>query len=643
MKKSITKTKQFLIPILVLVITSIVVISVINTYLNIGMFQTHMEKEIIKYKKEYLQKQQNKIYQKVYLVDNSIKFQITLVENKLKKELKERIETALNIANYVYKSHKGKYTKKELRKKVASYLDAIRFNDNRGYYFSVEEKTNIIVGHAMKKFLNKDMTNVLDPKGLNMIDAYHKALEKEKIAFVKVHFNKPSDITKEYPKIVAITKFEPLDLIIGTGEYLDVKEEEIKNYVLNRFEKDKTINHNSYLFFLDLHNINGGDEFATMILNPNRPDLIGKKLSDSYKDKKGKEFRKEFLKNIREKGESYTKYWYKTPSMKKPKPKMSYFYLQKDWNWIITSGFYYDDLDKQIIKMEKSIHEYTTKTILDTLLWVFILSLIVIIIAIYVSVKIDKTIKKYADKLIINEKLMHQQSKMVSMGEMIGNIAHQWRQPLSVISTAATGMKMQKEFGALEDEHFNKMCDAIDDNAQYLSKTIDDFKNFIKGERVKSVFNIKDEIGSFLNLVEGSIKSHHINLILDMKNDINIDGYQNELTQCLINIFNNAKDVLKELEEENRLLFITTSQENDNLIIKFKDSGGGIPDDIISKIFDPYFTTKHKSQGTGLGLNMTYQLITEGMGGKISASTVTYTYNDKSYIGAEFIVTLPLS
>ncbi len=241
------------------------------------------------------------------------------------------------------------------------------------------------------------------------------------------------------------------------------------------------------------------------------------------------------------------------------------------------------------------------------------------------------------------ELLLNQQSKMVAMGEMIGNIAHQWRQPLSIISTASTGMKMQKEYNILTDEEFATSCDAINDNAQYLSKTIDDFKNFIKGDRTKNIFNLEDDINSFLHLVEGSIKNNNINMILNIDSSISIDGYQNELIQCLINIYNNAKDILKENKIKNKLIFISTFIQNNQAVTQITDNAGGIPEDIISKIFEPYFTTKHQSQGTGLGLHMTYNLIVDGMGGTIEASNKTYKHENIEYTGAEFKISLPMS
>ncbi len=240
------------------------------------------------------------------------------------------------------------------------------------------------------------------------------------------------------------------------------------------------------------------------------------------------------------------------------------------------------------------------------------------------------------------ERMLLEQSKLASMGEMIGNIAHQWRQPLSVISTGATGLKIQKEFDNLNDEEFYHICDSINDNAQYLSKTIDDFRDFIKNDRKKVNFDLQDNINSFLSLVNGSVKNNDINIILINDKKIYIDGYPNELIQCYMNIYNNAKDVLKEMNSK-RYIFISTMVKNNNFIISIKDNGGGIPVDILPKIFEPYFTTKHKSQGTGLGLHISYNLIVDGMKGHIEAHNTTYTYEKVEYKGAEFLITLPLS
>ncbi len=233
--------------------------------------------------------------------------------------------------------------------------------------------------------------------------------------------------------------------------------------------------------------------------------------------------------------------------------------------------------------------------------------------------------------------------KLASMGEMIGNIAHQWRQPLSIISSGATGMLVQKQFGNLSDENFEETCNLINDHAQYLSQTINDFRNFIKGDSKPVLFNLKSDTDSFIKLVAATIKKYHIQVVLDLDENIEVEGFPNELLQCFINIFNNSKDALVENNPENeRYIFISEKIENNSVIIHFQDNAGGIPEDVIDKIFEPYFTTKHQSHGTGLGLHMSYSIIVTHMKGSLETYNETYNFNGKKYIGAKTIITLPL-
>ena len=241
-------------------------------------------------------------------------------------------------------------------------------------------------------------------------------------------------------------------------------------------------------------------------------------------------------------------------------------------------------------------------------------------------------------------KIIQNQAIHVSMGEMIGNIAHQWRQPLSVISTASTGIIMEKKYNTLDETKLIDTCNLINDNVQYLSKTIDDFKNFIKGDRNKIIFNLTNGIKSFLHLIEGSFKNDNINIILDLDDNIEINGYKNELIQCLIIIFNNAKDALNAnmINDNKKLVFISTSIKEGKAIIKIKDNGTGIAKDILPRIFEPYFTTKHESQGTGLGLHMAYNLLVDGMNGIIEVHNISYKYDNEYYTGAEVTITIPI-
>ncbi len=235
------------------------------------------------------------------------------------------------------------------------------------------------------------------------------------------------------------------------------------------------------------------------------------------------------------------------------------------------------------------------------------------------------------------DKQIFEASKLVQMGEMIGNIAHQWRQPLSVISTSASGMKLEKEYDLLTDEKLNEYCDSIINNTDYLSRTIDTFRNFIKDKKDKKDIILQNQIDEALNIVSSTLRSHFIELInkIDYKDKIKLTITAGELSQVIINIINNSKDILIEKKIEEPLVIISCYKENDMAIISIEDNGGGIPENILSKVFEPYFTTKHQSQGTGLGLHMSYKIITESLNGKL--------YVKNTNLGAKFYIELPLN
>ncbi|MEA3289214.1 MAG: hybrid sensor histidine kinase/response regulator [Campylobacterota bacterium] len=259
------------------------------------------------------------------------------------------------------------------------------------------------------------------------------------------------------------------------------------------------------------------------------------------------------------------------------------------------------------------------------------------------NIILEEKIKEAVEKNREMENKLFQSEKLSAMGEMIGNIAHQWRQPLSVISTSATGVKVQKEYGMLTDELLNESMDTISKTTQYLSNTIDDFKNFVKGDSGSKVqFNLSEDIKRCLEIEHAVLKRYNIEVILNLDDSIFIEGFPNSLIQVFINIINNSKDVMVEKTEESvRFIFITTKQSDNNIFISINDNGGGIDDDIKEKIFEPYFTTKHQSQGTGLGLHMSFQIIKDAMSGTIDVDNEEYTYNNKQCKGALFTIKLP--
>ena len=246
-------------------------------------------------------------------------------------------------------------------------------------------------------------------------------------------------------------------------------------------------------------------------------------------------------------------------------------------------------------------------------------------------------------ELKAKDKLLFQQSKMASMGEMIGNIAHQWRQPLSVISTCASGIKFEKEFNQISDERLYESLDLIVENTQYLSKTIDDFRNFFKADKIIEDFCVNDSILRVLKLLKSSIQNHNIQVETHLNGDLIIHGYPNEFLQVLVNVINNAKDALMTQPINTRFMNIKTFIKNKRCVIEVNDNGGGVDESIVSKIFDPYFTTKHKSQGTGIGLYMSHQIVVEHMKGSIYAKNIDFVKDKNNYKGCSLIIVLPIT
>jgi signal transduction histidine kinase len=230
------------------------------------------------------------------------------------------------------------------------------------------------------------------------------------------------------------------------------------------------------------------------------------------------------------------------------------------------------------------------------------------------------------------------------MGEMIGNIAHQWRQPLSTITTASTGMILQKEMGILNDEFFFEATKKINSSAQHLSKTIDDFRNFFSPNKIKSNIHLENLFAITFDLISAQFSAKDIKIIKNIEN-IELYTYENELLQALINILNNARDELIKLpNDEEKFIFIDAFKSGTNkLEITIKDNAGGIKEENLEKVFEPYFSTKHKAQGTGIGLYMTEEIITKHLNGQIFVENKEFVYDNKTYFGAQFTIELNLS
>ena len=247
---------------------------------------------------------------------------------------------------------------------------------------------------------------------------------------------------------------------------------------------------------------------------------------------------------------------------------------------------------------------------------------------------IDLThIKKLEAQAKKKEEIMLSQSRHAAMGEMISMIAHQWRQPISVIAMGANNILADIALDMLEKESLKSGANNIILQTKELSKTIDDFRNFFRPAKEAEDVLVEDILSEVFAIVEKSLENNNIEVFKEFKNEKKISTYSRELMQVFINILKNAKEVLVENIKEDRKIFISIKESKNKVVIKICDNAGGIKVDILNKIFDPYFTTKNEINGTGLGLYISKTIIEKHLNGTLNA----YNKDD----GACFEISLP--
>jgi len=234
-----------------------------------------------------------------------------------------------------------------------------------------------------------------------------------------------------------------------------------------------------------------------------------------------------------------------------------------------------------------------------------------------------------------------EQSKMVALGDMLSNIAHQWRQPLSIISTCSSGMSLKKEMGILTDEELSENLEKITEITIQLSNTIDGFRSNIF-EDIKTKCNLAEFIRNTINSKSYIFEQNNITLIQDFDDTIEIITLPNSLQQSLLNILINSIEALENITGD-KFIFIDLYLQDDLVTISIKDNAGGIEQQDIQKVFEPYFTTKHQKQGIGLGLTNVYNNVVTNLHGKIKLDNRRFTYKEIDYKGTQVTITLNYS
>tara|TARA_R110002033_G_scaffold63018_1_gene113893 strand:- start:27562 stop:29049 length:1488 start_codon:yes stop_codon:yes gene_type:complete len=242
--------------------------------------------------------------------------------------------------------------------------------------------------------------------------------------------------------------------------------------------------------------------------------------------------------------------------------------------------------------------------------------------------KVQEEVKKQREK----ENLLIQQSKMAALGEMIGNIAHQWRQPISAVSAIMMNIKWTAIAEGMNKKFIDDRMKEANEQLGYMSQTIDDFRNFFKPNKEKELFDLDLEVRKTYKILKDTLQNNNINFQIFSNKEIIVFGYPSEFSQVVLNIISNAKDVLIERNTDKPKIEVHILKDEENIYCKITDNAGGIEEKIINKIFEPYFTTK-ESRGTGIGLYISKEIIQKHMNGLLIVKN--------NEVGAEFTISIP--
>ncbi|MGE4444879.1 MAG: cache domain-containing protein [Candidatus Altimarinota bacterium] len=452
--------------------------------------------------------------------------------------------------------------------------------------------------------------------------------EEESIRVEKEYLQRQKDILKK-----------EIDYVINYVEYHvnhnnKLTQKELQNEILRYVETIRYGKH-GYIWIHDAKYYLRAHPFRENSVNSYDVDL---------KDAMGTLITKEFIDETLKKPDGvFIEYYWQKPGELHFSKKLGFFKLYKKYNWVIGAGLYIDDIQESIAENKKLLEEKINKYI-KLIVFISILVILFIgIISFFMSKKITEVFQRYQENVKKKELLLEDinknlelkvqkaieevkkkdramlhQSRLARMGTMLSMIAHQWRQPLSEVAGILMELETASKFKKVDDEMIQTSVKESNKLIQFMSYTIDDFKNFFKPDKKKVYFYIEDSCYEAISLISASIKNYNITLNKKIKCNCEIYGYKREFAQVLLNLMSNSKDALIQRNIENPTIDLEIDYKDGYSIFIIKDNAGGVEKEYMDLIFEPYFTTKESLKGTGLGLYMSKMIIEKNMGGELS-------------------------
>ncbi|MCD6172975.1 MAG: cache domain-containing protein [Sulfurimonas sp.] len=715
--------------------------------LSVAFFHLYLDNkefknEIKEYKQNYYDKQKEKITKEVNSLVSRIKSKQQRADKKLKDRLQLRVDRAHNLINSFYLENRTKLNEKEMQKIIISILSKAKYSENN-YYFIFQNKNN-------NELITKMMPSSLDKKHINKIKKYILNMKKNPDSFIK--YNCFTTDEKEYKRVTYVKAFKPFNWVIGYGECYDEIEKELQKEFIEMVNTMK----DRHPIIVKLLDIDAKGNYAKVLVNTNKPELVGKYISDNTQDTYINKHSKKVLKALKKDGYFYTTFLIKKNTSQEIVSRMSYHYLEKEWNWIIAYGVYIDDIEKEITAKIVQKEKHARDEIIMLFLVTFFLSTLIAIITYFVFKRIISEIVFYQNKekedrekiiileqkeafetlyqkstdpiLIIEDekfvdcneattkilkasskmevlnchpselspikqkdgtnsyekaqklfdicrkdgyasfewqhkdfdgeiftvdiiitniklknrdvihviwrditekiklqeqniqkqKMIEHQSRLAQMGEMIQNIAHQWKQPLAQINAVLVSMENDYKQNKLNYNQLSKKLDQIENLTLYMSDTIFSFSHYFDSKQEKNSFNVEKVIIQAITLLHPLIKKKDINININCTDKYTFFGDKKEFIQVILVILSNAMDIFKLKKITNPSIDIKIKSKKDKIVIEISDNAGGIKVENLDKIFEPFFTIKEHSDGSGMGLYMAKMIIENKMDGELN-------------------------
>ena len=524
------------------------------------------------------------------------------LEKGLKTTLQTKVQTASQSAKYIYEKYKNTKSTTEIKQRIVDTLKVMNFNDKSSKIFITDYDANIILGDD-KKY------------GADYIDADNRSIVLEEIQSVRKHgqgYLRSRDFyTKQYQRIL-VKDLGVFNWFVGCRISESHRIDQLKMALLGMLSSIPLDNSNFMGLYEGEQNL-----FLSLKMQSLFTQNSLKKISKSLSQKSS---------------------WHQAK-------QSGYYYFStyyKPLDWYLVYGFDISTMSKQEISKQKHLEnlldnelEFIVKVSASIVFFVVILSLILSKkineifkeyqaqvkqrtqeledLNLFLENRVSKEVQAHREK----EKILIQRSKMADMGDMLSMIAHQWRQPLNQMSYVFMNIESVCQDKNTDKKYLEEKLQEGTELLEFMSTTIDDFKNYFQPDKEKEFVLVSDIVKTSVALMKNPLKMNNIEIELHSQGRDLTHIYKNEFTQVILNLIKNAKDVLTLNKIQNPKITISSISQNDKLVVKVCDNGGGVHAKIRDKIFEPYFSTKDKKSGTGLGLYMSKMIIEEHMGGEL--------------------------